>query len=57
MAYSICQIRIWFRAEFSETVHSVQSSFDADSLAKLEVLSGKMVSHQHHQRKHLAADR
>jgi len=40
---------------FSETVHSVressESSFDANSLAKPEVLRSKMTSHRHHQRK------
>ena len=44
VAYSICRIRIGIR-------ESSESSFDADSLAKPEVLSSRMTTHQHRQRK------
>jgi len=52
MAYSICQIRIWIRAGFNETVHSVRESESGfANPAKPEVLSSRMTSHQYHQRK------
>ena len=49
--YSICRIRVWIRVGFSENVHSVRKSKYTDSLAKPEILSSRMTSHQHHQHK------